>query len=207
MGTRPQSAHNPAVDFQTPPQALEPLLPYLRPHWHIWEPACGDGNLANTLMDRGYKVTDTDIKRWGDQCVDFLNPKECRNILYHYDSVWNKHEDRMEEVAVSARVHAIVTNPPYSRGNMDGFLVRCFELGLPFALLVPLTALEGASKRIPAYVEANPRPQVIVMGRVRFTTPTGLQGMDSNPTFGVCWLTWKLGLPHDLMWWHEGDLR
>jgi hypothetical protein len=51
------------------------------------------------------------------------------------------------------------------------------------------------------------RPQVIVMGRVRFTTPTGLQGMDSNPTFGVCWLTWKLELPHDLMWWHEGDLR
>src|ERR1035437_4374669 len=35
----------------------------------------------------------------------------------------------------------IITNPPYS--IKDQFLARCYELGKPFALLMPLTAFEG----------------------------------------------------------------
>jgi len=35
----------------------------------------------------------------------------------------------------------IITNPPYS--IKDRFLTRCYELKKPFALLMPLTALEG----------------------------------------------------------------
>lgn len=204
---RPLNAHNPAVSFQTPPTALEPLFPYIRRHWHIWECACGDGNLVEALETCGYKVTGTDIERWGDEAVNFLDRGQTRTILYEYEDVWNPRQDRLEETAVRRRIDAIITNPPYSRGAMDAFIQRCFDLDLPFALLVPLTALEGARTRIPAYVDADPRPQVIVMGRVRFTTPTGLEGKDSNPTFAVCWLTWKFELPHDLMWWHEGELR
>ncbi|MFO8133200.1 MAG: hypothetical protein R6U10_04620, partial [Thermoplasmatota archaeon] len=35
----------------------------------------------------------------------------------------------------------IVTNPPFSR--KDEFLEQCYAYGKPFALLMPLTALEG----------------------------------------------------------------
>ncbi|MBN1430421.1 MAG: hypothetical protein JXB07_18775, partial [Anaerolineae bacterium] len=40
-------------DCQTPPYALDPLLPYLSHEWTIWEPARGDGQLVETLLDAG----------------------------------------------------------------------------------------------------------------------------------------------------------
>jgi hypothetical protein len=48
-------------DFQTPPQALKPLLPYLKKDWFLWECASGNGNLSTELTRKGYKVIDSDI--------------------------------------------------------------------------------------------------------------------------------------------------
>ena len=39
----------------------------------------------------------------------------------------------------------IATNPPYS--EKDAFIRRCYELGKPWAMLMPLTALEGIARR------------------------------------------------------------
>ena len=39
-------------DWQTPPYALGPLLPYLKPDWLLWECSAGKGNLARSLRDR-----------------------------------------------------------------------------------------------------------------------------------------------------------
>ena len=44
---------------QTPPYALEPILPYL--DGAIWEPACGEGYLAKGLIEQGFIVQQTDI--------------------------------------------------------------------------------------------------------------------------------------------------
>lgn len=48
-------------DFQTPPKALQPLLPYLKKDWKIWECAKGKGNLSNELLRLNYNVIATDI--------------------------------------------------------------------------------------------------------------------------------------------------
>ena len=48
-------------DFQTPPEALEPLLPYLKKEQIIWECACGKGNLKKEFVDKGFNVIATDI--------------------------------------------------------------------------------------------------------------------------------------------------
>ncbi len=48
-------------DFQTPPEALEPLIKYLKPKWTIWECAAGKGNLTKALRKKGFKVISTDI--------------------------------------------------------------------------------------------------------------------------------------------------
>jgi len=48
-------------NFQTPPIALKPLVPYLKRGWTIWEPAEGKGNLSNALREMGFKVVGTDI--------------------------------------------------------------------------------------------------------------------------------------------------
>lgn len=72
-------------DFQTPPEALMPLLPFLKKDWTIWECASGKGNLSAYLKKQGFKVISTDILTG----KDFLSyePKQ-------YD--------------------CIITNPPYA---------------------------------------------------------------------------------------------
>jgi DNA modification methylase len=50
----------------------------------------------------------------------------------------------------SKNIDFIVTNPPYKL--KDKFLKHCYDLSVPFALLLPLTAL-GAEKRVKMYAE------------------------------------------------------
>tara|TARA_R110000868_G_scaffold152302_3_gene376950 strand:- start:1149 stop:1688 length:540 start_codon:yes stop_codon:yes gene_type:complete len=82
---KPPLKNGQSDDFQTPPEALTPLLPHLKKNWTIWECAAGDGNLVNALRKEGFKVISSDILSG----KDFLGwePKK-------YD--------------------CIITNPPYS---------------------------------------------------------------------------------------------
>lgn len=70
---------------QTPPYALDPILPHINKTWTIWEPARGEGNIARTLDYHGYTVIGTDILT-GEDFFD--------TTVEHWD--------------------CIVTNPPYS---------------------------------------------------------------------------------------------
>ena len=81
----PPKKVNYSNDFQTPPYAIEPLIPFLKKNWVIWECACGKGNLVRALEKHGFKVIGTDII-YGQ---DFLKWKP-------------------------KRFDCIVTNPPYS---------------------------------------------------------------------------------------------
>lgn len=35
---------------QTPPYALAPLLPFIKPDWAVWEPAAGEGSIVEALL-------------------------------------------------------------------------------------------------------------------------------------------------------------
>ncbi len=48
-------------DFQTPPEALYPLYPYLKKEWVIWECAEGEGYLTKGLESEGFSVIGSDI--------------------------------------------------------------------------------------------------------------------------------------------------
>ena len=82
---KPPSKQGRPDDFQTPPHALNPLLPYLKKNWTIWECAAGQGNLVKALRGEGYKVISTDILTG----KDFLE--------------WEPQ-----------KYDCIITNPPYS---------------------------------------------------------------------------------------------
>ena len=82
---KPPLNTNYSNDFQTPPEALTPLLHYLKKDFVIWECACGNGNLVKELKKKGFKVISTDIKTG----KDFL-----------------KYEPKQYD--------CIITNPPYS---------------------------------------------------------------------------------------------
>ncbi len=50
-------------DYQTPPEALGPLLPHLQPGWTIWECACGKSRLVQALRQARFTVIGTDTER------------------------------------------------------------------------------------------------------------------------------------------------
>ncbi len=158
-------------EIYTPEYALNPLLPFLKKEWKIWECAWGTGALATHLKKKGFNVVGFDI-----QDFFFTNEFGC---------------------------DVIITNPPYSK--KDEFLKRAYELGKPFAFLLPLTALEGI-KRSVLYKKYG--LQIIIPNRrINFITPNG----GSSSWFATAWFTWGLNLPKDLMFVElnrkEGELK
>jgi hypothetical protein len=61
----------------------------------------------------------------------------------------------------------IVTNPPYSR--KQEFLERCYALGKPFALLLPLTALETEERQ--QLFREHGIEIILLSKRITFETP------------------------------------
>ena len=150
-------------DFQTPPIALTPLLPYIKKDWVVWECANGNGNLEKALKDNGLNVVGTDIKTG----FDFVKDKQDFNF------------------------DLIITNPPYSLKNE--FLKKAYEYGKPFALLLPLTALE--SKERQSLYEKYGIEILLLNKRINFETPGG---KGSSSWFATAWFCWKL-LPEKII--------
>lgn len=87
----------------------------------------------------------------------------------------------------------IITNPPFS--IKQEFLRRCYELGKPFALLLPLTTFE-TKKRQELFKKYG--VQVIFMDkRINFETPNKVA--NSSSWFATAWFTNGLNLPGDLV--------
>lgn len=160
---------------QTPPYALDPIMDYLKlslplpPDSEIqpviWEPAAGEEYLVRELRDRGFHVVATDIINGHD----FL---------------------RMDTVFL---FDAIVTNPPFSQKYE--FLARCYELGKPFALLMPVEVF-GAVTAQRLFQEYG-FEVMLLNKRVDFKMPNMGWG-GSGAWFPVAWFCWKL-LPGTIM--------
>jgi hypothetical protein len=124
----------------------------------IWEPCDpkGESNISRTLTGSGYRVISTGLPE-----NDFLQlgkpPKG---------------------------VNWIITNPPYSQ--KDDFLEKCFTFGLPFCLLLPITALEGIRR---GAMFQKWGVQVLVLNRrAQF-----IKG--KSVYFNTSWFCWSPGHP------------
>lgn len=148
--------------FQTPPHAVRYLTPFIPKEWKIWECACGQNQIVDTLRADGYDVHGTDISNG----FDFLDPFSSVGIAFD----------------------CILTNPPYS--IKDKFLRRCYDLGKPFALLLPITAL-GEQERVAMYRQHGIQ-LVLPPERINYGTPSG-EG--EGAWFYSAWFCWGLDLP------------
>ena len=81
----------------------------------------------------------------------------------------------------------IITNPPYTL--KDQFIEKCYSYNKPFALLLPITALEGV-KRNRLY-EKNGLQLIVLDRRINF-----IKGKSNY--FNTSWFCWKL-LTKDLL--------
>ena len=151
-------------NFYTPEYAINPLLTYINPSWRIWECCAGTGNIVKFFKDRGMNIFGTDILSG----VDFLGEND--GYMETYD--------------------CIITNPPFSL--KDKFLKRCYEINKPFAMLLPLTALEGKFRQS---LYKKHGIQVILFNR-----RINYQGHQNKNScwFASAWFCYKLNLPKDL---------
>jgi hypothetical protein len=101
---RPQPRRQGPDAWQTPASLIDALITYVLPTLPmgiIWEPAAGDGRLADAMRAAGREVVATDLR--GDR-LDFLR----------------------DDLPAPRRFAAIVTNPPFNR--LDEFIARGLHL-------------------------------------------------------------------------------
>ena len=107
-----------------------------------------------------------------------------------YNVVGRKEIDFLKDIP--PEFDCIVTNPPYSL--KEEFLKRCYQSGKPFALLMPLTALEG--KKRGELFRKHGIQLIIPHRRINFITPSG---KGSGSWFQTAWFCFGLNIPKDLL--------
>ena len=150
-------------EIYTPEYAIKPLLKYLPKNIVIWE--CtdyGQSNITKILKENGYKVISTHTHTQFDFLKDQPN--------FEFD--------------------VIITNPPYSQ--KDKFLEKCYEYNKPFALLLPITALEGIKRG--NMFRKNGLELIVLDKRVEFMENM-IEDYDKKKSgnwFNTSWFCWKL---------------
>lgn len=128
--------------YPTPHYVTEALLQNYQFSGKIWEPACGDGRMAQVLKEHYPDVECSDLidRGYGSSGVDFLNSlKKADNII---------------------------TNPPFNLAYE--FIVQGLKLSEKcLALLLPIRYLTG-KKRAKLYHENPPAKVIVIPNKVDF---------------------------------------
>lgn len=88
------------------------------------------------------------------------------------------HESRGDFFDVEIWEGGIIDNPPYSK--KDKWIERCYELGKPFALLLPVSSIQGQKRG--SMFDKHGIDLLVLNQRIDFTGK-------GAPHFGVAWFT------------------
>lgn len=154
--------------YPTHPAATRALLAVERFAGPIWEPACGEGDMARVLLAAGYEVVSTDLidRGYGEGGRDFL----CE---------W-------QGIAPN-----IVTNPPFREAQM--FVDRALMLTTgKVAMFLRLAFLEGVERG--RWFPGTPLARVWIMSR-RVPMQRGrlAQTGDGHGVIAFAWFVWEHG--------------
>lgn len=147
--------------YPTPPNVTVALVNYLNIQGKtVWEPACGNGMMADALIACGVNVICTELngQGYGECGIDFLT-EPLRNCDY------------------------IITNPPFKLSEL--FIKRCIEHGVPFAMLLK-SQYWHSSRRLKMFNEYPPAAVLPLVWRPDFHF--GKKG--GSPTMDCVWTVW-----------------
>jgi len=161
--------------YPTPAWATHAMLEVETFDGPIWEPACGDGAMADVLRQRGHEVAASDLydRGHGETGLDFLTA------------------DR--------RVANIVSNPPYH--SAEGFIAAALrQADSKVAFLLRLAFLEGASRGAGLFKTSPPSRIHVFSERVTFA-PAGVT-LTNGGTSAYAWYIWDQAAsgPTTLSW-------
>jgi len=186
-------------NFQTPEWPLQSLLDEIQrdmisfsklqaENGLIFDPCCGKGGIVNFFLDQGYDAIGKDINPVSPEEDDGLSElekawaAEARGEDIGPEEHWEPDIYNFLVDDLPKGTTCIITNPPYSL--KDQFLARCYEHELPFALLLPVTALEGKKRQ--AMYKEHGMQLLVLPDRVNFHTPSG---KGSGSWFHTDWFT------------------
>lgn len=143
-------------EVYTPAYAVKAILPYIPPHYtRIWCPFDeGDSEYVTQLRKAGYKVIASHIDN--DQNFFYYEPES------EYD--------------------VIISNPPFS--IKDDVIKRLYELDKPYAILLPVPALQG-QKRFPYMKDCQ---AIIFDKRINYFTNKQTKEIQKGVSFGSFYL-------------------
>ena len=129
----------------------------------IYTPSYAVEPLIEFLNKKNYKVV------W--ECTDFGNSQITQYLKEQGFQVISTKIDDLDFLKDTANFDfdIIITNPPYSL--KDQFLKKVYEYKKPFALLLPLTALEGQARN--KLYKANGIEVLVLNKRINFTGGKG----------------------------------
>jgi len=149
--------------YPTPRWATQALVDHESFEGMIWEPACGNGAMAEVLKESGLSVMPTDLydRGYGTGGVDFLKSNSV------YDN--------------------IITNPPYSLAN--DFVIQAINHSRnKVAFLLRLAFLEGATRQKNIF-QKTPLARVWVFSE-RVTFYPKDEERSSGGTTAYAWFVW-----------------
>ena len=149
--------------YPTPAWATFALVANERFEGRIWEPACGNGAMAQVLRETGQPVEATDLydRGFGEIGVDFLK--------------------------ASRTVENIVTNPPYN--SAEGFVEAGLEQAThKLCLLLRLAFLEGANRQRKIFAKSPPARVWVFSERITFYPANAV--VRGSGTTAYAWFVW-----------------
>lgn len=165
------SIARPADDFyQTPIEAIRPLLAAEKFSRWVWDPACGSGTICKALIAEGYRAIGSNLidRGYGLIGYDFLK-------------------------TTFLRAPTIFCNPPFHLSNQ--FLAHALSLDPEcVVMLLPTARLEGQERWQHIYRRTPPAHVYQFVNRVIFyagDTPVEEQPGWSDTAFA--WFVWRRG--------------
>lgn len=175
--------------YPTPPWATRALIEIVLPHIGInirklntaWEPACGEGHIAEVLREYFRDVTASDIHDYdyNDHVVDFLT---CEHINKQDDPDW------------------IITNPPFGAAALQ-FVTRSLPLARQGVAMFFRSqwAVEGIERYETIFRDTPPTLCAFFVERVNLCK--GRWEPDGSTAMAYCWLVWAKGWPPEPTFW------
>jgi len=173
--------------FPTPPWATRALIELVFDALSIevkqavaWEPACGEGHIAEVLAEYFREVVASDIHDYGygEHVVDFLT---CEQLARKYDADW------------------IITNPPFAEKS-EAFVLKALELakaGVAMFVRLQWLETEGRYER----VFSKSPPTLIAFFAERVNLCKGRWDPDGSTATAYIWLIWIKGCKPRAPFW------
>ena len=158
--------------YATDPNVLDAFLKqYGKLHEHVWECACGEGNLSNRLSELGYQVFASDLINYNS------------NKIFDFTSDPNGHEILGD----------ILTNPPYKHAQtfVENGLSRVQD-GNKVILLLRIQFLES-QQRYKLFEKHPPKEVYVHSSRIGIYKNNDKEKYGKSNALCFAWFVWEKG--------------